>query len=307
MKRILFFGILFIAVWAQAQDETKKLKEESSREIKKDAADTANKVWKKGGLFSLNLTQGSLSNWAAGGDDFSLSLNALLSAYLFYHKGKNSWDNTLDFNLGYINTTSLGSRKNDDRLDFLSKYGHAIAPKWNISGLFDFRSQLFKGYNYGNNEKTLSSDFLSPAYLLLSLGLDYKPNDHFSVFMSPSTARWIIVKNDSLSAKGAYGVDSGQHSKFQFGAFVTVNYWKDFNKVVTYKGRLDLFSNYLHNPQNISIYMTNILTAKISKVLSASWNLDLVYDDNIKLFGPNRNSPALQLKSLVGVGLLVKF
>src|SRR5205085_9047733 len=142
---------------------------------------------------------------------------------------------------------------------------------------------------------------------LLSLGLDYKPNDHFSVFMSPSTARWTIVKNDSLSAKGAYGVDSGQHSKFQFGAFVTVNYWKDFNKVVTYKGRLDLFSNYLHNPQNISIYMTNILTAKISKVLSASWNLDLVYDANVKLFGPNRNSPALQLKSLVGVRLLVKF
>jgi hypothetical protein len=53
--------------------------------------------------------------------------------------------------------------------------------------------------------------------------------------------------------------------------------------------------------------MTNTLSAKISKVLSATWSLDLIYDDDVKLFGDNKNSAALQVKSLVGVGLLVKF
>src|SRR4051812_6049785 len=122
MKKIIFFICLLIGFYSNAQDETvKKLKTESDKTIKKDPADTINQVWKKGGLFSLNISQGSLSNWAAGGDKFSLSLNAILSAYAFYKKDKHSWDNTLDINFGYLRTTSLGNRKNDDRFDLLSK------------------------------------------------------------------------------------------------------------------------------------------------------------------------------------------
>src|SRR5206468_3923139 len=148
-------------------------------------------------------------NWAAGGDNFSLSLNSYLNLYAFYKKGKYSWDNLLDWYLGYINTTSLGARKNDDRIDLLSKYGYAISKNWNLTGLFDFRSQFFPGYNYTDTSRTLSSNFLSPAYVLLGLGFDYKPNTHLSVYLSPATIRWIIVKDDSLSAKGSYGVPAG--------------------------------------------------------------------------------------------------
>ena len=52
--------------------------------------------------------------------------------------------------------------------------------------------------------------------------------------------------------------------------------------------------------------MTNLLSVKLSKVLSATWSVDMIYDDDAKLFGPNKNAPALQVKSVVGVGLLVK-
>jgi Protein of unknown function (DUF3078). len=306
MRTILLAALLLSGIAAYNQD-VKKLRDESSRQIKKDPKDTANKIWKAGGLFNLNVAQGSIKNWAAGGDEFSLALNSILSVYAFYKKDKKSWDNTLDFTVGFVNTTSLGSRKNDDRFDLLSKYGYSIAPKWNLSALFNFRTQFFPGYSYSGTGKTLTSDFLSPAYVLLSPGFDYKPNDEFSFFISPATARWIIVQNDFLSSQGAYGVDSGQHTKFQFGAFSTIGYLKALNPVLTYKGRLDLFSNYLHNPQNISVYMTNLLSVKISKVLSASWNVDLIYDDNVKMFGVNKNSPALQFMSIVGVGLALKF
>ena len=308
MRTILLTALLLTGIAAYSQDQTvKNLRDESSKQIKKDPKDTANKIWKTGGLFNLTVAQGSIKNWAAGGDEFSLALNSILSAYAFYKRDKKSWDNTLDFSVGFVNTTSLGSRKNDDRFDLLSKYGYSIAPKWNLSALFNFRTQFFPGYNYTGTGKTISSDFLSPAYVLLSPGFDYKPNDEFSFFISPATARWIIVQNDTLSAEGAYGVDPGQHTKFQFGAFTTITYFKALNPVLTYKGRLDLFSNYLHNPQNISVYMTNLLSVKISKVLSASWNVNLIYDDNVKLFGPNKNSPALQFMSIVGVGLALKF
>jgi hypothetical protein len=307
MRKTLFLlGLCALLLHASAQDETVKgLKDESSKTIKKEGPDTV--TWRRGGIYSLNLAQGSLSNWAAGGDDFSLSLTSYLNLFSFYKKGRHSWDNTLDFNYGYIRTTSLGSRKNDDRLDVLSKYGYALDSSWYLSGLFNFRSQLANGYTYPEGVKTFSSAFLSPAYLLLSLGLDFKPGPNFSLFLSPLTSRWVIVNDDTLAARGAYGVEPGKHGRSEFGAFASANYIKEISRSVQYRGRLDLFSNYKRNPQNIDLFMTNVLAFKISRLLSASWNVDFIYDDDVQIFGKNGTSPALQIKSLFGAGLQVKF
>lgn len=308
MRTNFIIALLFFAAPLFAQDGTvKALQSESNKSIKKDAADTSQKKWKKGGLYNLNIAQASLSNWAAGGDDFSLAVNSLLSLYGFYKNGKHSWDNTFDFNLGYVNTTSLGSRKNDDRFDLLSKYGYALNSKLNVSGLFNLRSQFFKGYTYANDVRTLSSNFMAPGYLLLSAGLDYKPTKNLSIFFSPITARWVIVRDTALSNKGAYGVTPGKKSNLEVGAFATVNYMKEISKNITYKGRLDLFSNYKKKPGNVDLFMSNILSVKLSKVLSATWGVDMIYDDDVRLFGTNKNRPGLQVKSLVGIGLLVKF
>ena len=306
MKKTFTIIFLLAAFHLRGQDQAiKNLQKESAKSIKKEE-DTTKSSWRHGGLFSLNLSQGSLSNWSAGGDDFSLSINSFLNVFAFYKKDKYSWDNTLDLNFGYLKTTSLGARKNDDRIDLLSKYGYAFRPKLSLSGLFNFRTQMARGYNYDKIGKTLTSAFLSPAYVLVSVGLDYKPTKDLSIFLSPATSRWVIVHNDSLSAKGLYGVDPGKKSKNEIGAFATINYLKALNRTVGYKGRLDLFSNYRHKPGNIDLYMTNTFTTKISKILAASWSLDLIYDDDVKLFGNNKNSPGMQFKSLIGVGLSVK-
>ena len=269
-----------------AQDQTvKDLQSKSSKEIKKGIIDSS-KVWNTGGQFDVNLAQGSQSNWAAGGDDFSFSINSYLGLYGFYKKGRYSWDNTVDLNYGFLNTTSLGSRKNDDRIDVLSKAGYQIAPKLSLAALFNFHSQFSKGYNYNTDgSKEVLSDFLSPGYLLLSLGLDYKPAEGLSIFLSPITSRWTMVRNDSLSAKGAYGVEPGKKSKNEIGAFASINYLQNITKTITYKGRLDLFSNYQHNPQNIDILFNNMFTAKLSKVLAASLSLDMIYDDDVSFLG----------------------
>lgn len=308
MKELILCGLLScIPVVGSAQDQTvKKLKEESAKTIKKES-DTTQRRWRRGGIYNLNLAQGSLSNWAAGGDDFSLSVTSYLNLFSFYKEGKKSWDNTLDFNFGYVNTTSLGSRKNDDRLDMLSKYGYALDSTLNLSALANFRSQLARGYTYPENVKTFASAFLSPAYILTSIGLDYKPGPNFSFFLSPVTSRWVIVRNDSLSAKGAYGVDSGRHFNSEFGAFASANYIKTISPSIQYRGRLDLFSNYKHNPQNVDLFMTNVFSVKLSRFLSANWNIDFIYDDDVRIFGKNGRSPALQVKSLIGAGLQLKF
>ncbi|HEV7781157.1 MAG TPA: DUF3078 domain-containing protein [Chitinophagaceae bacterium] len=308
MKKILLTLLVTAPLLLSAQDQTvKALQSESGKTVKKDEADTSNKQWKKGGIYSISVSQGTLNNWAAGGDDFSLSVNSMLSLFAFYKKGHHSWDNTFDFNLGYVNTSSLGGRKNDDRFDLLSKYGHALNSKLSLAGIVNLRSQLFRGYTFDDNIKTFSSTFLAPGYLLAGIGIDYKVTKNLSVFFSPITARWVIVKDTALSNKGLYGVEPGEKSALEFGAFATIGYFKEFNKFITYKGRLDLFSNYRKKPQNIDLFMSNILNARIGKIFSVSWGVDMIYDDDVNLFGPNRSSPALQLKSLVGLGLLLKF
>lgn len=307
MKRIIFYSLLMLTGLDTTAQVTivNNLRTETSRTIKKDV-DTTVWNWKHGGLLSFNVSQGSLSNWAAGGDNFSLAISSYFNYFFFYKNGRHSWDNNLDVNIGYLQTTSLGSRKNDDRYDFLSKYGYRMDSlgKWYISGLFDFRSQFFDGFTYPGGVSTFSSTFLSPAYLVLSVGFDFKQNSKFSLFLSPLTSRTVIVASNYLSGKGEYGVDTGRHTLAQLGAFVTVNYNNTFNKIITYKGRVDLFSNYLNNPQNINFFMTNQLACKITKYFSVTYSLDMIYDDNVRLFGEYGKSPGLQIKSLVGIGYL---
>jgi len=235
-----------------------------------------------------------------------ISVSSILNTYANYKKGKNSWDNNFEFNFGYVNSTSLGSRKNDDRFDLVSKYGYALNNKLNIAALFNLRSQFFKGYTYEGVTKNFASNFMSPGYVLQSFGLDYRPGKAYSLFFSPITGRWVFVTDPVLSARGLYGVKPGEKYAFEIGAFANLNFMKEIAPNVTFKSRLDLFSNYRNNPQNVDLFMTNLLTVKLSKLFNVTWGVDMIYDDDAKLFGPNGNSPSLQFKSLVGIGVQFK-
>jgi hypothetical protein len=137
--------------------------------------------------------------------------------------------------------------------------------------------------------------------------MDYKPFKNFSAFLSPITNRTTIVANQSLIKQGLYGLDTGKHVLNEFGAFASINYALPISKNISYKGRMDLFTNYAHNPQNVDVYMTNFFTFKINKFLSATYNLNLIYDDDVRLFGPFNTSPALQIQSQVGLGFSMPF
>jgi hypothetical protein len=303
---IVLFMTFYIVSSAFGQDNViLKLKEEASRSVKKEA-DTTTWNWKKGGLLGFSLAQGSLTNWAAGGDNFTMSLNTSFNYFFLYKKDRISWDNNVEAYVGILQSTSLGTRKNDDRFDFLSKYGYKMDTlgKWYLSALFNFRSQFFDGATYKNGTEEFTSSFLSPAYLTLSLGFDYKPSGKFSVFLSPLTGRSTFVTNNQLAAKGGYGIPPGDHGILQIGAFSTINYYSAITKNILYKGRLDLFSNYQSHPENIDINSTNVFSFKISKNFSASYTLDMIYDDDIRLFGEKNTSPALQIKSLIGIGFV---
>jgi hypothetical protein len=311
MKKILFSLVAVLCAFCSfSQDQSvQELKNEASRAIQKDPNDSIPRTWKKGALLNFNFNQGSQSNWAAGGDKNSLALSTLFHGFVFYKDGRRSWDNTLDLAYGFVRTTSLGSRKSDDRIDLLSKYGYEVAKSWYVSGLLNVKSQFAPGYAYPDDKSTvLTSNFFSPGYVLLSPGINYKPNDEFSAFVSPATARWIIVMNDSLASVGAFGVDSGKNSKVEVGAYATISYMHKLGAAAVYTGRLDLFSNYGHKPQNVDLTMTNLLAVKVTGIITMTFALNLIYDDDVKQVKDDGTTggAALQLQELLGIGIAIK-
>ncbi len=184
-------------------------------------------------------------------------------------------------------------------LTCFQNYGYDIGKNWYLSGLVNFRTQFAPGYAYPTSAPpVLTSDFLAPAYLIVSPGLNYKPNDAFSFFISPATLRWIFVENDSLSAKGSYGVDTGKNVKLEFGAYSTIMYTHKISSDAVYTGRLDLFSNYENKPQNVDVNWTNVLAVKVTGILVMSVSFTLIYDNDVPTVNadgiPGGASPQIQ-------------
>jgi hypothetical protein len=306
-KRIGLIPVLIFICFATcfSQDATvKELKESAEKQVKRDLNDTIPRKWKKGGVYTFNLAQGSLSNWQGGGDNSSFSAVSFLNLFASYSEGKITWDNTLDLGYGYINTTSLGARKSDDRIDLLSKVGYEITNKVFFSALANFRTQFSPGFEYskdslGAETQTKTSNYLAPAYLLASLGFNYKATPYMSVYLSPITQRWIIMQDKFLSSIGAYGVIAGKRSRRELGAFLSADFNKEIAKNVVYKSRLDLFSNYKSEPENVDVFWTNVFTLKVNRYLSANVNVDLLYDDNA--------IGRWQIRQLLGIGFSAKF
>lgn len=332
MKRRLIALALACAVTSLfAQDATvRELKAAAATVIVKDTSLKMDKNgWVKGGLFSVNMTQISNSNWiATSGDKFSLSFATSLSAFANRLWGQNTWDNMLDINYALVNTTTLGVRKANDRIDFVSKYGY-MPKHWktlSISSLVQFRSQITNGYEYqylGTLAKRRNSGWFAPAYVTLApLGLNWHPGPDFSVFGSPVVGRWVIVSNNPnsfVSPTGIfngqletplsklYGVDSGNRSRSEFGAFLTASYKKDVMKNINYYSKIDLYSNYLRKPGNVDVFWTNQLRMKVNQWIQVSYTLDMLYDDDVQNPESSTHPLGLQVLSTLGVGFAAKF
>lgn len=304
----ILFSVSFVLIAISQDQQVHQMKGEVfSKEIKKD--EKQKEGWTKGGVFSLNLSQGSSRNWASGAERSSFSLNTITNAFAYYKKGRAIWDNTANLQYGLVNATSIGTRKNDDRIDLLSKYGYQLKnPKWYLSILGSIRTQFTDGFDYSVTPKQQNSAFFAPAYLLFSPGVMYKPNTSFDVFISPVTTRWVIVNNANKQLRRLYAFSDTTKSNInEIGAFATANVKKDIAKNITYTSRMDLFSNYRNKPQNIDMFWTNVISMKVNKYISVTYNIDLIYDDDVIDSKQSGRKLGLQWKSLLGVGFTANF
>lgn len=270
------------------------------------SADTT-KLWTIKFKSALTFNQVSLTNWAAGGEN-SLGGNGLFNYSAGLIQGSSTWDNTIDLGYGLIKLGDAPIRKSDDKIELMSKYGYSINHKnLYLSANLNFRTQFTEGYNYPN-DSVIISKFLSPGYLMLGFGIDYKPAPYFSLSILPLTGRLTFVLDDTLSAHGAYGVDPGDKVRAEFGAAIIALFEKDILPNVNLKSKLELFTNYLDRPQNIDVNWEALLSLKVNQYLSSYIGLQTIYDHDIMITdNDNKTGPRTQFKQTFGVGLTYSF
>ncbi len=263
-------GFIFSVLWV------------SSIEAFAQGADTT-KIWNFGLQSSFTFSQVSLSNWAGGGDN-SVALNSFLNLQVNRKKSRSTWENSLNIGYGLTKIGDESVRKSDDKIEFYSKYGHHLSvtsDKFSFSSSFTFRSQFANGFDFPNDSVRISK-FLAPGYFLISTGFDYKPAPSLSIFLSPLTGKITVVNDDDLAALGAFGVGPDETSRFEFGSFLKIQFNKEILSNVNLESKVDFFSNYSENPEDIDVNWETALVMKINDYLSANLLTHLIYDKDVQ-------------------------
>ncbi|MVM40552.1 DUF3078 domain-containing protein [Spirosoma sp. HMF3257] len=266
--------------------------------------------WQRSFSGGVNFNQASFSNWSGGGVN-SIAIGGVVAARALYEKGKTSWDNTADLQLGYV--TQLGNtRKAADQIMIISVIGHKIAPKWDLFVSGTFNTFFAPGYRYdklpADQTRLRVSNFFAPAQITIAAGLAYKPNDWFSLRMSPIAPRFTFLADQSVrvreladgtfvpdATQKAYGVDPGKSSRTEWLAFqlqAALN--KNLSQNISLNTRYQLFTEYSHF-DNINHRLDLIMTAKASRYLNTTFGLILLYNKDF--------SSSLQIQQTLAIGL----
>ncbi len=305
MKKILVLAIAALAGFGvYAQDDAQKAAAEAAAAIAEapivEEPQPKPVYWTKSLMTNLNFAQTKLFDWAAGGND-NYTMTGYLDANANYAKDKMIWNNRLQVDYGFLYSDDKPIlQKVKDRIYFESKWGYETPIRHlSYSANFDFKTQIDNNYKYGTpnvatgeptkadwlSARELKSGLLSPAYSTLGIGLLWTPKSWISVNVSPLTGGFVIVQEESL--RKTYGMellDDGvtyRSSRFELGAQVKTDINFTVNDNLKYTTQLVLFSNYLHNPQNLRVNWDNKVFWKMAKFFTLTFSTNLIYDDTV--------------------------
>lgn len=344
MNKLLTLLIVCAAFFANAQTELEQAKAnlaaakvklaEQQANVDAAAANVATLTppvyWKKGGFGALNFNSLGLTNWAAGGVS-SNSVTALGNIFRNYKKDKVEWVNNLDLAYGLIQNEGNDIRKNEDKIDFLTKANYGITKKLSYSALVNFRSQFAPGFDFSvdsiaDEDREPISRFMAPAFLTTSVGFNYNVTDYFSIYLSPATGKFTFVMDDDIAEQNIYipSTEDSEGVQFyddnyraEFGALLNARFNKDLTKKINLTSTLNLFNNFTDvnnaNRENIDVNWETMLNMKLTDYIGVSLYTNVIHDNDIAipLYDDNNDligeGPRTQLKRLLGVGFSYKF
>lgn len=310
-NKINFLFVVFLLVMSQmgiAQVDLKKLRSKPDTNIvEKPQAPVSNlqevmvpipkldleiDYWKHWTKLGVNLNQASFSeNWSAGG------VNSIAVGLLGWHKSeynKNNFQYTTEIDLKYGVVRTSGeevkrlAKKNNDRIFWDHKIAHKLSQSWALYFSVTFESQFDAGYKYGRHPDTNDeiitdtiSRFMAPGYFTESFGLEYKPDNTFSLRLGTGTARQTLLLDNRIAQKendnDRFGVDLGKNFRNDLAFQVTANLDRNLSNNLHIKARYNLFADYkeISDPDH---RLDATLTAKVTNLINVSLTGIMVYN-----------------------------
>lgn len=334
IKKYFMFAVLAASSFSAMADDLQSLataKADEANLVTKEVskAKTDSVVWTFPCTIGLNFGQTAYQNWAEGGDN-TISFGAYANLNANYKKEKVMWNNNLFGEYGFIRSEAYDYeklRKNLDKLTATSKFGYKASKNWYYSALVDFKSQFNNGYDYtkydapnGTQRDTAikNSDFLAPAHVVASVGMDYIPNKYLSLFVSPATGRFTICREKSLST--LWGLDEGERHKAEFGAYLRILNDFDIVKNIRLTSKFEYFQEWGKGSDDLcnSVVDWNLLLSmKVTKFITASVRGELKYDKSVPYIDaddidaatgePKQHGARIQLMDAINVGFAYTF
>lgn len=258
--------------------------------------------WKYTGSASMQFSQYSISdNWYQGGESTNALLAELKLTANYNDKQRVEFENSLEIKLGFITAPSdtvHNYRTNADLFRINSKLGVRAVKNLYYTLAAEFKTQFFP--NYKTNTNDMISNFLSPAQLALSLGMDYKLNKkkyNLSIMGAPLSYTFVYIANDSIIDPTAFSVERGHTTASLFGSKITANLdWK-ITPNITYTSKLEYFTTY----KKVIASWENTFNFKLNRYLSTKIFIHPRFDDGVTLSADN--DTYFQFKEMLTFGL----
>lgn len=324
MKKFFLIAAAFLAATfsASAQDDVQKAAAAAAAAFsevpKTEKAEAKPQYWTNSLQVDLGFSQTGYTSWAKGGYN-TLSLSAGIDARANYARDLMSWNNRLQLQYGFLWTADKRNimQKSNDIIYLESRWAYKTAKdsRWNYSASYDFRSQFTNSYDSykqdvnGDWSGTLKSGFFAPAYTNIALGMEWVPNDWFTVNIAPLTGGFTICNIESLRQK--YGMklkdqtldpaigSSYENALFQFGAQVKVDFKAMLNDAFKYETQFVLFTDYLNSPFKANrVNWDNKFSWQAAKYFKVAFNTWLIYDPIVLI----DNTQKVQFKEFFSIG-----
>jgi len=248
--------------------------------------------WTKKGVITFLVNQSSFENWIAGGIS-NVSGTLGLNYDFNYQKNDWTWENKLIANFGLTKIKNQDTQKSSDLLEWNSVVGKKAKGYWYYSMFLNFKTQFADDLDKDTKGPT---QFLSPGYFQFGPGMLWKKSDNFKVNIAPATSRLIVVDKNLTEPNEAYfGVEEGKSARYELGASIGAYYKFNVMENISMENILNLYSNYLEDPQNVDLDYTMNMIMKINKFISANLSYQTIYDDNA--------FRGLQTRQVFGIGI----
>ena len=246
--------------------------------------------WSCNGVIGLNASATGLVNWAAGGNN-NVNGVAFGKVRLLYNENNLSWETNLnmEYGLSFIDQKYDPFQKTSDVIDFKTKFGWQFHKAWFLTAAAGFQSQFAYGRAYDGTEAEdpIVSKFLSPSYTDISVGIDWKPNSIFSLYLSPVAGKITTAYVGDAVEKANPGSREQMQEKYGTWAYVKDSDKKEYTNCkaelgLNFKGSI----NYTYKDLKIitSLGLFTPYAWDKTEVLDAE-NKFIGYRDNNRRFG----------------------